>query len=124
MSDGIIRALSRANGFVLRLFSLIETVIPPRALSSNKPAMAFKAVIRDSNHGISSMDNHPEDDDSAFIKFAESIPLDTVVFSASDLQLLELYDELQELRLEHALLDAQNTVAIGHHYCTFVGSTP
>ena len=56
--------------------------------------------------------------DSAYVEFAESIPLDTVVFSARELQLLELYDQLQELRLEHALLEAQNTVAIGHYYCT------
>lgn len=85
--------------------------------------MAFEAVIRDNDHTIRDVKDHTESTDSAYVKFAESKPFDTVVLSASELQLLALCDQLQELQLEHALLEAQNTVAIGHHCCTFGGST-
>ena len=85
--------------------------------------MAFKALPRDNGHIMDNMKDHAEGTDSAYVKLAESIPLNTVVFSASEMHLLELYDQLQELRLEHALLVAQNTVATGHHCCTFDRST-
>ncbi|KAL9120623.1 MAG: hypothetical protein Q9187_002818 [Circinaria calcarea] len=93
-----------------------------------KPATAFKLLITEShNYTMNTAEHQAQDVDSAYVEFAESIPLDTVVFPARELQLLELYDQLQELRLEHALLEAQNTVAIGHYHCTsggLVAETP
>ena len=45
--------------------------------------------------------------DQAFVDIAASISPDGPTFTDQELLVLSLYDQLHELRLEHALLEAQ-----------------
>ena len=51
--------------------------------------------------------------DAAFADFAAYKPGDALPFYEIEGQVLGLWDQLNELRLEKALLEAQNTVPIG-----------
>ena len=51
--------------------------------------------------------------DDAFTEIAKDTKVSTVSFSPQETEILDLYDQLQDLRLENALMNAQISQAKG-----------